>query len=130
MKDEILKIEKGFWMDGADYFERFLADDAVLVLPHPVGVLKRADAVASVHGAPRWSAIEIEDQKWAWLHEEVAVLTYRVTARREGEVKPYRALISSLYTPFPKTWKLAFHQQTPISEDETGSVTAAVTPTI
>lgn len=52
-------------------------------------------------------------QGFRQLGDDVAILTYRASAKRaNGE--PYRALVSSAYTKRGGSWKMAFHQQTPL----------------
>jgi len=43
------------------------------------------------------------------------LVTYKATAHRAGEPKPYRARASSAYVHDGRHWKLAFHQQTPLN---------------
>jgi len=45
--------------------------------------------------------------------EQVSILLYRVSARREGS-EPYVALVSSTYAHDEDEWKLVLHQQTPL----------------
>ena len=51
---------------------------------------------------------------WCLTHYSVVVV-YRATARRAGDAEPYRAQISA-FVRQDGAWKLAFHQQTPVSE--------------
>jgi hypothetical protein len=51
------------------------------------------------------------------LSDGVALLTYKAKAKRE-DGSEYAALASSVYIKERKSWKLAFHQQTPVQANE------------
>ena len=110
--DELLyALEERFWKEGADYYRRHLADDAVMVFPGSVLV---SDQIAdTVKDRVRWTQVELEEHRLIELAEDAAVVTYKVTARR-GAGAPYVARASSAYVSDGRGWKLAFHQQTPL----------------
>ncbi len=111
--DELLfALEERFWMEGAEYYRRHLADDAVMVFPD--NVLVSDQIPHTVEGAGRWSQVELEEQRLLELASGAAVVTYKATARR-GDGTPYVARASSAYVNDGRTWKLAFHQQTPVA---------------
>jgi hypothetical protein len=58
----------------------------------------------------------LEDVRVVWLTDDSAVVRYRATARRDGDDTTYSALIGSVYVRRDATWKLAFHQQTPVDD--------------
>jgi hypothetical protein len=111
--DDIWQKEQSFWLDGPSFFVDHMAAVAQMVFPDPVGILK-ADAI--MHGlkeVPRWESVELEEKTEA-LVGNTLVLAYRAAGRR-GNAAPYRALCSSCYTRHGDTWKLIYHQQTPIT---------------
>lgn len=73
----------------------------------------REQIAGSVEEAERWRDLEIEPEGLLRPLEDLAILTYRTGARR-GEGERYLALISSGYARRDGTWKLVFHQQTPV----------------
>ncbi len=118
VKDELLALERRGWAaltsDGAaEYYERMLADDMVLVLPGMV--LDRADALESWLNVVPWQDFEIEDPQLVSLGTGAAVLTYRATMSRPKDVTSYRAQCTSVYRRVAGRWRLAFQQQTPLS---------------
>jgi hypothetical protein len=64
--------------------------------------------------APAWSMFEIHDARVVALTRDSGVLAYRAVAQRTGEA-PYFAIISSTFVRVGGAWKLAFHQQSPVS---------------
>lgn len=85
-----------------------------MVFPAPVGVLTKDRVVAEIGAAPPWSSFRIEDPRVVRLTDHSAILTYRASAQREGQ-PVYSALMCSAYVERNGSWRLAFHQQTPLS---------------
>lgn len=114
LEDHLFSIEEKFWTQGADYYRRHLADSAIMVFPEPAGVLVEDAIVSSVAEQQRWSRIELEEHRLLELGDGSAVVTYKATARR-GSGKRYVTRASSAYVRDGEEWKLAFHQQTPVT---------------
>lgn len=112
---ELLGLEEEFWRGGADFYRTNVTDEALMVFAEPVGVLDKAQAVESIASAPRWSDVRFEGAKVVRLSNDAALLTYKATARRDGDAAPYVTLASSVYVVRAGGRKLAFHQQTPTS---------------
>lgn len=115
---ELIELEEQGWQalssegDAAEQFYRsLLVDDAVMLLPGGMRVEGKAEIVNSF-GAQPWESFQIEAPRVSALSEKAAVVTYEVTAQREGN-DPYVALISSTYARRKGKWKLVLHQQTP-----------------
>ncbi|HET6435471.1 MAG TPA: nuclear transport factor 2 family protein [Xanthomonadaceae bacterium] len=107
-------LERGFWLEGAAFYGRHLARDALLVLPPPAGVLDRAATLASLGDATRWTGVEFEARRVLAPAPGIALLVYRARAQRGGEAAAYRADCSSVYVREDDAWRLALHQQTPL----------------
>jgi len=109
-KGALLEIERGFWFEGAEYYERHIADQAVFVFP---GMrLDKDDGVTSADAAQRWKRLEIEDAEVIEVDDKVAILTYNATAQREGQ-EPYAGSITTVYRLEGDSPKMVFHQHTP-----------------
>ena len=113
----LLALEEEGWRAlsgnrGADYFRDALTPHSIMVFPGVV--LPKDRALEEIAEAPAWAEFRIEEPRVVRLTEYSAVLTYRATARREGEPE-YHALMSSMYVENGGTWKVAFHQQTPLA---------------
>jgi len=114
LEDLLFALEEQFWLKSADYYNSNLADAAMMVLPDPAGVQVKDEILSSVAGASRWTDVALEEHRVMELSSGAALVTYKATARRDGEPRPYRARASSAYVHDGRGWKLAFHQQTPL----------------
>jgi hypothetical protein len=114
LEDLLFALEEQFWLKSADYHDSNLADAAMLVFPDPAGVQVKDEILSSLAGASRWNDVALEEHRVMELSSGAALVTYKATARRAGEPKPYRARASSAYVHDGRRWKLAFHQQTPL----------------
>lgn len=110
---ELLNLERQFWKGDADFYRRSLTDKAVMVFPEPAAVLTRDKILETIASSPRWADVRIDDARVVELIRETALVTYKATARRDGDEKDYVALVSSVYVNRDGAWKLAFHQHTP-----------------
>ena len=86
LEDVLFALEERFWLDSSDYYRGNLADAAVMVFPDPTGVQIKDEILSSVSGQPRWTDVALEEHR-----------------------------ASSAYVHDGRAWKLAFHQQTPLS---------------
>lgn len=114
LEDLLFDLEEQFWSRGEEYYAGRLADAAVMVFPGPAGVLVKDEIVRAVGAQPRWTQVALEEHRVLQLGERAALITYRATARRKPEDKPYMARASSAYVHDGRRWRLAFHQQTPV----------------
>lgn len=115
LEEDLLALEERFWLEGtADFYREHLAGDAAMVFPEPFGIFDEEAILASVGDAPAWAAVRIEDATVVRLRDTAAVVAYRAEARR-GDAAPYSTYAASVYVRQDDgSWKLAFHQQTPI----------------
>lgn len=114
-EEELLEIEKGFWHEGADYYEQHITENATFVFP---GMrLGKGDGVAAADAAPRWDSLDLEAVKLVDITADVAVLTYHATGQRDGE-EPYTGHVTTIYRFVDGAPKMVFHQQTPDTEEK------------
>jgi hypothetical protein len=116
LEKTLLELEEKGWAAlssdrGADYYREHLTEHALMVFPGIV--LTRKEAIHEMGSAPPWSGHKIDDPRVERLTDDSALLTYRGTARREGQPE-YSAFMTSVYVGRDGTWKLAFHQHTPL----------------
>ena len=118
LQDDLLAIERGLWTNNAALYSDSLIEDALLVFPE-TGIIDRDFAVEAIRRenaeGRRWADVAFADVRTLRASDAAAMLTYKVTARWEGESEMITALASSLYVRRGTSWKLAFHQQTPVS---------------
>lgn len=115
LEDHLFRIEQKFWTQGSKFFDRNLAYAAIMVFPEPVGVLPREQILASLARQQRWTRVTFEEHRLLELSDRTALVTYKATARRD-DGEPYVVHASSAYVRDGGSWKLAFHQQTPVAK--------------
>jgi hypothetical protein len=113
-KNNLLSIEKGFWFEGAEYYNRHIASEAVFVFP---GMrLGKEDGVAAADQGPRWDNLDLTDEKLIEITEDITILTYYAKGQREGQA-PYTGNITTVYRLEDGEPKMIFHQHTPDPSD-------------
>ena len=105
-------LEERFWTEGGSVYDGLL-DPACLMAFPGMGVMRAADILESLKGAPRWASVEMADRAVGRAGDGVLVLGYTAEGRREGAA-PYRCFCTSTYRRADgSAWKLVQHQQTP-----------------
>ena len=114
---ELLHVERKLWRNDADLYRDHVIEEALLVFPE-TGAIGRDSALDAIRmensAGSKWAEVDISDVRALPLTSEIAVLTYRVTARWEEETTEMSALASSVYLKRDGDWKVALHQQCPI----------------
>lgn len=120
MSDEaaLWRLEREFWLGGAEVYERSLAPGALMVLPPPAGVMDRDATIRSIREGARWSRVEFSDRRHLSPAGDCAILAYRAEADRGTPSSRHVAQCSSTYFRGPGGWQLALHHQTPIPRAE------------
>lgn len=109
LKEELLEIDKGFWLDGEDFFLRHVDERCMLVFTQMQGIYSREEVAATAKEPKRWQDLRLTDARIIQPSEDVAMLSYEARVKRHDGT-PYRALIGSLYVRKGGAWKLAAHQ--------------------
>jgi hypothetical protein len=103
-------LEERFWLEGSGVHEELMDPECLMTFPG-VGVMRAADILESLKGAPRWASVRMTDRKVGRPGKAVIVLGYRAEGHRDGAA-PYLAFCTSTYRLEGRTWKLVQHQQT------------------
>ena len=121
VESQLLEIERKLWTNDTVFYKHSLTEDAVLVFAE-TGPITRSEAIEALHAknaeGQRWAEVDIGQVRVARLTTAACLLTYTVAARKESERSGMSALASSVYVHHSGAWKLAFHQQTPVSRDK------------
>lgn len=112
LEQDLLKLEKGFWTEDANYYREHVDADCLLAFTEMAGVHSNEE-IASQRGPSNWKNIKLDEKGFVQLSDESVVLTYEVNAQRKSG-EPYKALVSTGYVKRGGEWKMAFHQQTPL----------------
>jgi hypothetical protein len=113
--EAVWDLETRFWQGDAAFFDAWLAPQALMVFPDPIGILNRAEVLDSIRGTPRWTDVRFTKGRLERPTAGVVVVAYRVAARRDGDDAAHAAWASSTYTRSDGVWSLVLHQQTPIT---------------
>jgi hypothetical protein len=84
-----------------------------MVFPAPYGIMNGQRLMDAVAQSSPWTELELSDVEVVD-HRDVAVIAYQARAVR-GSGDAYSTYASSVYVRSGGAWKLALHQQTPIS---------------
>ena len=113
LQDDLLAIDKGFWLDGEEFFLDHVDESCALVFTQMQGIYPRAEVAASAHDPKRWQDLKMNAAFVLQPADDIAFLSYRADVKR-GDGVPYSALVGSLYIRRTDGWKLAAHQHSPI----------------
>jgi hypothetical protein len=113
---ELLNLEQAGWQSLVDgnartWFREVLSPD-IVVVGAGSGVVSGDAALDHLSGST-WSWVRLRGPRVVSLSDSVALIAYRVIARRDFDVE-YQAMVSSSYVRVGDDWKLAVHQQTPV----------------
>jgi hypothetical protein len=118
LAQQLREIERKLWTNDAAFYHSHLIDESLLVFPE-TGVITRSvavDAIVAEHAeGRRWAEVQFDDVRSMRLTDEAALVTDKVAARWAHEEAKHVALASSVYVKRDGAWKLACHQQTPLT---------------
>lgn len=114
LQNDLLAMGKKFWSGDAGYYRQNLDEECLTVFSTMAGVQKK-EAIAGMvaEDSRRWHDVTLAEKGLVEPTRDVAILSYEAKARRASGER-YHALVSSGYVRRNGTWKLAFHQQTPL----------------
>jgi hypothetical protein len=119
LEERLFEIERGFWLEGEDYFLAHLDEQCLLAFPQSGemhGLFSREKVASTATGANRWRDLEMSDRYLLKLAEDAAIISYRADVTRADGVA-YSAFIGSAYVRRSSAWLLASHQHSPITAD-------------
>lgn len=110
---QVLDLERDFWLQGGSnpgFWQENCAEEAIIALP--MGILSKSETVAAMESSQPWETVQFDDIRTVSVSDTV-IVSYKATARREGALDDYLAVVSSAYAPMDGKWLLVFHQQSP-----------------
>lgn len=112
IEDALYALEQGFWAGGGDFYREHLDGLCLTVFPEKAALLDN-EKIAQQVGDTRWSDLSMDRKGYLSLSADFAIICYEASATKDG--RDYRALVSSGYVLRGDDWKMAFHQQTPLT---------------
>jgi hypothetical protein len=116
LQNELFRIEEGFWLAGSDYFLNHIDTNCLLAFPQAGqmhGIYSREQVAQTATASNRWRDLKISSRQTLQPTNEFAVISYRADVLR-ADGQPYSALVSSGYVHRGDSWKLTFHQHSPV----------------
>ena len=115
LEQDLMQLEKGFWTEGGDYYREHVDEDCLVAFEGMAGVHSNEEIAGMNPGAGNWTGAKLEEKGLIELSDESLILTYEVSATKKDGAT-HRALCSTGYVKRDGEWKMAFHQQTPLTE--------------
>jgi uncharacterized protein DUF4440 len=116
LTEELLELERAAWdanlAGDADYYDRLLLGDAIVVSPW--GVQDKAAIVAGIKAnAVPYTGYELDLVQSRRLGADAALLTYRAVVRgeRAGEPFTHTVYATSVQVRVDGRWRASFYQQ-------------------
>jgi Domain of unknown function (DUF4440) len=115
---DLITIERTLWENNADTYHDSYSPEALLIFAG-VGRIDRETAVAAIRKenaeGRAWAEVSFDEVDGRWITTDAAALiSYMATARWNYESSASRTLCASVYLREGGSWRVAFHQQTPI----------------
>lgn len=117
LKDELLEIEKGFWLAGVEEARAHVTEEVMLLFKQMKGLYPREQVAQSMSDPNRWQGLRLSDVMVTRPTADVALLGYEARAKR-ADGQPYRCLAGSAYVREDGTWKLVMHQHSELDPEE------------
>ena len=116
--EDLITIERTLWENNAETYHDRYSPEALLIFPG-VGRIDRETAVAAIRQenaeGHAWAEVRCDDVDGRWITTDAAALiTYVATARWNYESSASQTHCASVYVREGGSWRVAFHQQTPI----------------
>lgn len=112
LKHDLYELERELGDGDGDTYRRHLTDEAVVVVPGQA--MTKDQTVQAMDAGAGWDDFSFDDERFAEIADDAALLSYRFQGRR-GEDFTYSALMGSVYVRRDGAWKMAYHQQTPLT---------------
>jgi hypothetical protein len=122
LAEEVLKdlitIERTLWENNAEIYHERYSPEALLIFAG-IGRIDRETAVEAIRKenaeGHAWAEVRFDDVDGRWIKTDaVALITYMATVRWNYESSASKTLCASVYVRAGGSWRVAFHQQTPI----------------
>ncbi|MEU4538681.1 nuclear transport factor 2 family protein [Streptosporangium sp. NPDC023825] len=120
IEKELLLLEEQGWSaiskgDG-EFYRRLVTEETLCV--EPDGLQTGAELAADIDANPSpFDDYKLEDVKVLPLTGDSAIITYRAVVRLSQTDLTFQLYMTSAYVRHDGGWKLIFHQQTPVKEE-------------
>lgn len=117
LEAQLMEIEKRLWTNDPKTFEEIVLETAILVYPE-LGPITREMAIKTIEREVAdnrmWGDVSFDMVDSIRTTPDTMMITYEVSHRWNYEKSSNQTQASSLYVRRDGSWRLAFHQQTPL----------------
>ncbi|MCO6381411.1 hypothetical protein [Oceanicola sp. 502str15] len=106
-------MEQHFWTNGADNVRDTTAANAVMIFPHPPGILQGDQIWTHLRDRTGWRSVVMSERRVTRCGD-ITFLTYRASADKT-DLPTYKALCASSYLKDDDKWLRMSHQQTAVT---------------
>lgn len=104
---EILAIEKGFWEKGDPaFFQNHFAEGGAAIM-EPMGVFDKTQSVKMSSDWKPYHDVQMNDIYTQQIAPNVIAVSYHGEGTREGDNKPYKGRMTSIYVKNDGDWQLS-----------------------
>ena len=109
----VWSFERDLWVGDPALYDQAIDDQCLMVVPAPPFVMTGQEAIEAVKATPRWTEVELTEQRIARPQEGLIVIAYKARASKAGS-GAYEAHCTSTYRRLGhEEWRVVQHQQTP-----------------
>ncbi|MEU7991297.1 nuclear transport factor 2 family protein [Streptosporangium canum] len=121
IENELLALEEQGWaaisVGDGDFYRRLITDRTLCV--EPDGLQTGAELADDIDANKSpFDDYKLQDVKVLPLTADSAVITYRAVVNLKEAGFVFQLYMSSAYVRRDGAWKLAFHQQTPVKQED------------
>jgi hypothetical protein len=114
---DLLALEKKFWTGNAQFYRDNVDDSALVAFTSDMaGVMSNEEIASSAGQGNQWKDLDIKLKGLIEPADDMAILSYEAHATRSNG-EDYAALVSTGYARRDDGWKMVFHQQTPLGQE-------------
>lgn len=113
LEDDLFALEEKFWPGDAQFYRAHLDERCIVSFTEMAGLMAKEQIAGMIKEGQRWRDLKLTRQGFYQPTEDVAIITYKVTATRDSGA-PHQAHVSTVYVRRADGWKMALHQQTPL----------------
>jgi hypothetical protein len=114
LEDELFALEEKFWPGDADFYRAHLDTQCVVAFTEMSGAMAKEQIAGMIKDGQRWRDLKLTRKGFYQPTKDTAIITYEVNAIRDNG-SPHKANVSTAYVDRGGDWKMAFHQQTPLT---------------
>jgi hypothetical protein len=104
-------LERDLWIGSPELYANAIDDECLMVLARPPFIVSGGEAIEAVKATPRWTEVELSNQRISRPQEGLLVAAYHVRAAKPGG-ESFEAHCTTTYRRLAhEEWRVVQHQQ-------------------